>query len=457
MSKDYTTTWSAVNDRLPSIIDLFSGCGGLSFGFRSVGFPIASGMDLSESAIATASYNMGWRFGEEDGHISGDITQTESSVFARGVGNNGCIVIGGPPCQAYSQIGRGKLRSLGKKREHLNDPRGQLYNEFLRVALELDARAIIMENVPEAINYGSTNVPEEVCAILEREGYSAKWTILNSADYGVPQVRERLFLMAIKKNEHVEPTFPVPTHQSTSGRLGAYKQRSKSLLSHEYFVPAPEAPNNALSWITVQEALSDLPSLFPSSSSKYRLYEPNVMMRYSSGANCAYQELMRNWSGSCHGMVSGHGFRRTHRDYPIFERMQPEDNFVAAAEIAENLLKTACGAEGISEESHPKQYEMLRRKIVPPYDREKFHDKWKKLNPEKPSHTLVAHLSIDTYSHIHPWEPRGISVREAARLQSFPDHFLFQCTMGDAFKQIGNAVPPLLSYALAKQLSAMLS
>ena len=73
---------------------------------------------------------------------------------------------------------------------------------------------------------------------------------------------------------------------------------------------------------------------------------------------------------------------------------------------------------------------------------------------QKPSHTLVAHLSVDTYSHIHPFEPRGISVREAARLQSFPDGFLFQCSMGDAFKQIGNAVPPLLAKGIAEQIKS---
>ena len=87
--------------------------------------------------------------------------------------------------------------------------------------------------------------------------------------------------------------------------------------------------------------------------------------------------------------------------------------------------------------------------MVPIYDRENFAEKWRKLDENRPSHTVVAHLSVDTYSHIHPWEPRGISVRDAARLQSFPDDFSFNCSMGDAFKQIGNAVPPLLAYGVA--------
>ena len=80
---------------------------------------------------------------------------------------------------------------------------------------------------------------------------------------------------------------------------------------------------------------------------------------------------------------------------------------------------------------------------------ENFTNRWRRLEENKPSHTLTAHLSKDTYSHIHPWEPRGISVREAARLQSFPDDFFFNCSMGDAFKLIGNAVPPLLAYSVA--------
>ena len=101
-------------------------------------------------------------------------------------------------------------------------------------------------------------------------------------------------------------------------------------------------------------------------------------------------------------------------------------------------------------EKNSEEYIKLYKKMVPLYDREKFENKWKRLDELKPSHTLVAHLEKDTYSHIHPWEPRGISVREAARIQSFPDDFYFDCTMGNAYKQIGNAVPPLLALGVAK-------
>lgn len=456
MSETYLKNLLPTNELLPSVIDLFSGCGGLAYGFRTAGFPIAEGMDLSSSAVETAAYNLSWRFGEESYHRSGDITQCIGADFNTIPKSNGTIVIGGPPCQAYSQAGRGKLRSLGKDREHTNDLRGQLYLDFLRITFELDARAIVMENVPEAVNYGGLNVPEHVCELLEENGYRAAWTILNAADYGVPQVRERMFIMAIKKSEGIDPSFPIPTHQSVEGKTSAYKQRSPKLVSsNPHFHLPPEAPDGAAAWVTVKDALSDLPRLFLTSHSKYRLYEPNILLRYNCDPENDYQRQMRSWAGSSLSQVSGHGYRRTIRDFPIFERMKPEDNFIAASSIAESLLDQACKVEGITETNHPERYELLRRKIVPPYSRGKFHDKWKRLNPDKPSHTLVAHLSVDTYSHIHPWEPRGISVREAARLQSFPDDYLFQCNMGDAFRQIGNAVPPLLSHAFANQLAKL--
>jgi len=445
--------WPSINRKLPEVIDLFSGCGGLGFGFRSAGFCIGGGMDLSPAAVSTAAYNLGWRFGEEDQHLSGDITQCDASTFKSDSARNGYIVIGGPPCQAYSQIGRGKLRSLGKDREYLNDSRGQLYHDFIRLALDLDARAVVMENVPEAINYGGQNIPEKVCSILEDNGYAARWSILNAADFGVPQTRERMFVIAVKKSENVLPTFPTPTHTSIEGKANSYRQRVQKLSENRHFSPPLEAMDHALPWVTVSDAISDLPILFPSSKSRYRLYESNILLKYAKSPTNDYQRLMREWAGSAIDQVSGHGFRRTIRDYAIFEHMKPEDNFIHASEIAESLLERACGTEGISEYVNPERYNSLRKKIVPPYNREKFHDKWKRLSPNKPSHTVVAHLSVDTYSHIHPWEPRGISVREAARLQSFPDNFLFQCPMGDAFRQIGNAVPPLLANALARNLA----
>ena len=202
-------------------------------------------------------------------------------------------------------------------------------------------------------------------------------------------------------------------------------------------------------WVTVSEAISDLPSLFPNADSDYVIHKITMPLPYVSEPENQYQHLMRNWYGRELNTVTGNCFRKTLRDFPIFERMEQGDDFLKASSIADAILKDACRARGINPIDGEREYEKLKKAIVPPYDRENFTSKWQKLRMDRPSHTLVAHLSVDTYSHIHPYEPRGISVREAARLQSFPDDFLFQCNMGDAFKQIGNAVPPLLSKGIA--------
>lgn len=437
---------------LPEIVDLFSGCGGLAYGFKSSGFKIGHGIELMEAASKTASYNLYWKDGIDTEHICGDITKLSADMFKDTIGSSGCIVIGGPPCQAYSQIGRAKLRSLGTDRVHTNDSRGVLYEEFLRFVFDLNAKAVVMENVPEATNYGGLNVPEHVCCELEKKGYKACWTILNAADYGVPQIRERVFVLAVRKDVSTTLNLPIPTHKSPNGRLATNEMRLPKFEQFNHF-RTPNKPSDDLPfWVTVGEALSDLPILFPTSSSKYKLNKLNIYMNYKSKPISEYQKLMRNWYGDEELAVSGNAFRKTTRDFPIFERMREGEDFRHASMIADDMLIEACRAKGLNQHDNKKDFEHLKKTIVPPYDRNKFHTKWKKLKSNEPSHTVVAHLDTDTYSHIHPWEPRGITVREAARLQSFPDGFLFQCSMGDAFKQIGNAVPPLLSRALANTM-----
>lgn len=439
---------------LPVVIDLFSGCGGLAFGFKTAGYQIAHGIDLNEAAARTASYNLYWRYGEHGQHTCGDVAVLEPGHFKNKIGDNGCIIIGGPPCQAYSQIGKAKLRSLGENRCHLNDSRGYLFQEFVRFALELDARVVVMENVPEAVNYGGLNVPQHICEIMEGNNYSAFWTIFNAADFGVPQIRERVFVFAVKKSEINNISLPTPTHKSINGKSTPGQMRFDRLLGNANFkLPKCSGSFDLPDWITVEEAISDLPSLYPTSECKYQLYQPHILMSYKTEPQNSYQHLMRTWFDTEQQASSGHCFRRTRRDFPIFEKMKANDDYLAACKIAEELLEEVCRSHKVSMFNNEEEYKKLRKSIVPPYSKDKFHEKWKKLSPDKPSHTLVAHLSTDSYSHIHPWEPRGISLREAARLQSFPDDYLFQCSMSDSFNQIGNAVPPLMSKAIAQSLA----
>lgn len=437
---------------LPEVVDLFSGCGGLALGFQQAGFQITHGIELMKEAVDTVSYNLHWRFGEESQHICGDITTIDSNFFKSQIGKNGCIVIGGPPCQAYSLAGRAKLRSLGEARVNTNDKRGFLYQDFLRFVQGLDARAVVMENVTEATNYGGKNIPQTVCELLEKQGYNAVWTILNSADFGVPQVRERVIVIAVKREENIDINLPTPTHGSPLDYMTPNQMRFKNFAVCPNFRVPKSSNEHCRLWVTVEEAFSDLPVLFPSETSKYVLNKINVGMEYKSEPQSEYQSIMRSWYGKQERMVTANCYRKTLRDFPIFARMQQGSNYSEACKIADKLLEDACLSDGIDITTQREMYEALKKKIVPPYDRNNFLCKWQKLCLDKPSHTLVAHLSVDTYSHIHPIEPRGISVREAARLQSFPDGFIFQCNMGNAFKQIGNAVPPLLSKAVAIQL-----
>lgn len=433
---------------LPKVIDLFSGCGGLTLGFEKAGFDIVAGIELMPEACQTISYNIDFRYGREQTHLCGDITAVDAEVFKNRFGNEGCIVIGGPPCQAYSIAGRAKLRSLGESRVNTKDARGFLYQDFLRFVFDLDAKAAVMENVPDSTNYGGKNIPEVVCKSLEKHGYDAFWTILNAADYGVPQIRERVFVFAVKKDLNKKIQLPIPSHKCEDDYQTANQKRLDYYTKNKHF-KTPNISENALNpWTTVGEAISDLPVLFPNTSSKYRLVKLNEEQNYRCDSRNPYQELMRTWYGSECPSSTANAFRNYKRFFPIFARMKQGDDYTAACRIADELFEKEADIYGF----HPGtvEYEKLKKKMVPVYDRSQFIKKWVRLSEDKPSHTLTAHLSQDTYSHIHPTEPRGISVREAARIQSFPDDFFFDCSMGDAFRQIGNAVPPLLAYAIAK-------
>jgi DNA (cytosine-5)-methyltransferase 1 len=165
---------------------------------------------------------------------------------------------------------------------------------------------------------------------------------------------------------------------------------------------------------------------------------------------------MRDWPGLPRPEASTRNeIHLTPRDYEIFRRMRPGDRYAEALAIARKRLdEYILSLEEVDRPSTPEQLQALERRFVPPYSEVGFRDKWRKLKPGQPSWTVPAHLSKDAYSHIHydDDQARAISVREAARLQSFPDAFVFEGNMGDCYRQIGNAVPPLLAWALAAQL-----
>ena len=431
---------------LPKIIDLFSGCGGLALGFEKAGFEIAAGLELMPKACETINQNLSLRYSKKTNHICGDITKLEGDCFKSLVGPEGCIVIGGPPCQAYSMAGRGKMMSLGEDKALMNDARGYLFKDYLRFVYGMDARAVVMENVPEATKFGTMNIPEIVCEDLISHGYKAYWTVITSADYGVPQIRSRIILFGIKESEEKNIELPIPTNKPQDNIK--FSRRYSDFEKYPHFVK-PNLPANDLPyWNTVGNAFSDLPRLFPTIDSIYKARALTEKLEYRTEIKNYYQEQMRNWYNKKTEFVTANTFRRTKRDIPIFDRMKQGDDYFDASVIADALLSEK--AKELRIKAGTKTYEKLKKEIVPPYDRKRFQGKWRRLDENLPSHTVIAHMCKDTYSYIHPWEPRGISVREAARLQSFPDDFQFTCSMSDAFKQIGNAVPPLRAYGIAK-------
>jgi DNA (cytosine-5)-methyltransferase 1 len=338
----------------------------------------------------------------------------------------------------------------------LVDPRSRLYIEFLDIAFQVGAKLIVMENVLDSISYGGENIPEQICEDLEECGYKAGWSVLNAADFGVPQVRERVILIGLSESAGIRPVWPKPTHYAPRP-AGVLRQLIGKIRREARFFQEPHGYENALQpWVTVREALSDLPSLRDEPNSSYRANWLNGEVPYACDPNNPFQRQMRRatveWDGT-----TAHVYRNTPRDFAIFDRMRPNDNYVAASRIADDLLHVEIERRGLDPRADAGAVALLKKSIVPPYDRMKFDDKWLRLDPEFPSRTVVAHLGVDTYSHIHPWEPRGISVREAARLQSFPDDFHFTGSLSDAYSQIGNAVPPLLAFHVAKALASRLS
>ena len=172
---------------------------------------------------------------------------------------------------------------------------------------------------------------------------------------------------------------------------------------------------------------------------------------------------MRTWPGfEAPRKLLDHVIRYLPRDYELFARMNPGDQYPQAWRHARDMFEERLAAlrrNGHEMRAGSEEYEAVRRGCVPPYDVGKFPNKWRKMWPDAPARTLMAHLGKDSYSHIHydSEQARTISVREAARLQSFPDGFVFCGTMNPAFRQIGNAVPPLMAKALAREMMGALT
>lgn len=374
----------------PVVLDLFCGAGGMSLGFQMAGYQIGLGVDNDPLACQTHAYNFDGRCVQAD--ITA-ISDPRAFVQAQGV-ELVDVIIGGPPCQGFSRVGRGKLRSLKDDPAHIHDPRNQYYKEFIRFVEALRPSYFALENVPDMQYYadGEGLVLEKALKTFSELGYTGGpedrpiWSVLRADHYGVPQSRQRLLIVGNRLHHQIRWP-PVPTHEDNP--------------------------------VTVWQAISDLPIIAHGCRIDEMPYEP-------PGELNAYQRLMR---GRADSVLYNHQTRwHNQQDLHAFAWMP----------------------EGWKYVDLPKKFKRYRDDI--------FKDKYRKLYRDQPSWTIEAHIGKDTYRHIYPAglgdaePPRTISVREAARLQSFPDEFRFLGPFTRQFYQVGNAVPPLLAKAVAQAI-----
>jgi DNA (cytosine-5)-methyltransferase 1 len=459
----------------PRVLDLFAGCGGLSLGFQAAGCQILAALETDELAARSHALNF---FKNEPYEIirchtrPRDVSrfEPEELIEELRLGNAAeavDIIVGGPPCQAYARVGRAKLREIAKHpRAFKIDPRANLYLRYLHYVERLKPLALLMENVPDILNYGGHNVVEEMIEALDDMGYDAAYTLINAAHHGVPQMRDRVFMLAFHRQVGAVIRFPAATHRCNlpPGYASTRKFALKFINSStgQRYV-APDTGHEGLpNAVTTRQAIGDLPPVTLHLEGKLglgpRRFTKRVAYRRTAWENLSrYARESRSWPGfESEGGIYDHVLRFLPRDTPIFEAMEPGDEYPEAQRIALRLFESSAKRRRLK--PHSAKWRSLRKSMVPPYDPNKFPNRWWKLRADGPARTLTAHIGKDTYSHIHydSKQARVITVREAARLQSFPDGFVFAGTMNSAFRQIGNAVPPILSRDIAAEIVASL-
>jgi len=464
-------------------MDMFAGCGGISLGFLTAGFTPVASVEHDHWATLSHGANFGPHYVGGDRaahHVARDaVTETAESVFAD-LGLVGAtddqidVLVGGPPCQAFARVGRAKLREQARLREDVTadeaflvDGRVSLWERYVAFIRATKPVALLMENVPDILNHGGNNVAELVSKSLAEEGYQVAYTLLNAAWYGVPQMRERMILVGFHRATGIKPRFPTPTHYVdlppgyTGTKNAARRVLKQEGSDHHRWIDDP--PKSAMPATTAREALADLPSLYAqdmltSGQIRRGAKDPAAPVDYiTNEPTTPFSRLMREWPGFFAKATTGHVFRYLPRDYKIFAEVEsgwqyPDIHAHVERKIAAWLADRK--RRGLSTDFRNPDVAAFVLAWRIPYDPNKFPNKWWKLHANGPVRTLMAHLGKDSYSHIHfdAEQARTITIREAARLQSFPDGFIFKGSMNPAFKQIGNAVPPLFAYAIARAM-----
>lgn len=386
----------------PIAIDLFAGAGGMTLGFEMAGFDVPVSVELDPIHCATHKFNFPfWSV------LCRNVAEVTAEEIRR-KGNLGDrqidVIFGGPPCQGFSQMGK---RSI-------DDPRNELMLHFARLVLDLQPKYFVIENVKGLTVGRNRYVLDKVQEKMENSGYEILWpyNVLNAANYGVPQSRERLFLLGCQKGLKM-PCYPEQITENPKKKY-AKSSRKKNKISNTKTLP--NAP-------TVREAIADLPQI-----EKYPELLKQDWLKVEYGEPSDYAKKMRNLA-FC------------------------EDDY-SYDRLYDRTILTGCSRTKHSQKSKD------RFAATPPGKNEpisRFH----KLDGEGISNTLRAGTPSNRGAHtsprpIHFDRPRCITVREAARLHSYPDWFRFHVTKWHGFRQIGNSVPPLLASSIATEVIRVL-
>lgn len=382
------------------IVDLFSGIGGISYGFHKEGFDILLAVDNDPVAMHTYLLNNPWF--DEEKFICKDIALIEEHEIVKKIGNvKTHVLVAGVPCQGFSRVGYKTKPKLKKHNLPEKDPRNRLFMEVIRFVDLLQPELVLIENVPDMKNtrlyYADLKgeVIELIAEKLRKRGYHPKTICLDAAKFGIPQKRKRLFFIASRVSFHKDIT-------------------EEQLLQIAKEVGYDENPR------TIANAIDDLPSL--------RSGEGDAICRMPFGGktNGFYEDFVTNETSILYNHVS-----RNHNkdDLRIISALREGETY------AKLLERTP---------------EVIKGRVHVVYNTKNFKDKFYRLNHDRSSRTIVSHLAKDGNSFIHPRDNRSLTVREAARIQTFPDDFIFVGARTHQFIHIGNAVPPLLARIIAR-------
>lgn len=431
-------------------IDLFAGAGGMTEGFKQKGFHPIFANDREKSALATFQKN------HPSALTSDEPLETlkpsdirEYLNLSRGELD---LLMGGPPCQGFSTLGQ----------RNPQDHRNQLYQYFLQFIEEFRPKAFVMENVVGMLSLQQGYVVEEIINKTEKLGYGVSVMTLDAVEFGVPQFRKRVFILAGCDRQTIQA--PKPTH--TFRKL---KKNQQTETNYQISLFAAENYCSRQPAITVYEAISDLPeAVFPPKLTHQSIPYPklNGLSEYQQEIRQVSREITHHSAKQMLGIrrlrlalmrPGDYGTKITARlkegglPNEIIEQLLGGDGLRNLHECRREDREKEAAIRKILQQGHVDIEEVMKS-----LDSGGFANKYRRLDWQSPAHTLVAHMARDCSDFIHPEYDRFLSVREAARLQSFPDNYYFCGSQFQQFKQIGNAVPPKLARAIASEVAKFL-